>query len=453
MRLNFSRWLAPIGNPVAAGIETLVLPVCMLALGVCLNPADVLFVRTQFGWPWLAPLVLALRYGPLPGLGGAMVLFLGWFALEGMNIGARDLPKLYFLGGLITVMLAGEFSSIWRTRVRRAEATQEYLDRRLDSLTHTHYLLRLSHDRLEQELFSRPVSMRDALAGLREIASKATDGGVFPAGDAFLKLCSQFCQIERAALVPVVGGKLLADQIHCLGASFEIVTSDPLVQYAVETGLLCHVASKDVELRADSRYLVVASVSDVAGISHGLLIVDALPFFALHEETLQMLNLMLGYYGDSLSSAALVMPVQVLWPGCPSAFALELQRLTHLRQVSEVPSTLVSLEFTPELGEEDLPQRILRQQRSLDVTWLLGSDPAVPRAILAILPLAREAAVEGYFARIELWLEKQLATTWEGAGIRYRSWRIGEEDPLLLLKRVLEECNVADEARALRIPA
>jgi polysaccharide biosynthesis protein PelD len=453
MNFSYSRLLAPIGNPFTATVETLLLPAAMVVLGVWLSPLDPLFVRAQFPWTWIAPLVLALRYGPFPGLGGAVVLFLGWYGLEGLSLTTQALPKLYFLGGLIVVMLAGEFSSIWRARVRRAEATQDYLDQRLDNLTQHHYLLRLSHDRLEQELFSRPVSMRDALLGLREIAAKSSPSDRIPAADAFLKLASQFCQIERAMLVPVENDKPQAAPVYTLGAPFEPHLDDSLVVHAMSERMLSHVASVAIEERRDTRYLIVAPVADVTGKIHALLIVEALPFFALQEETLQMLNLMIGYYGDSLAAASLVAPIQAVWPMCPTAFALELQRLTHLRRNSSVPSALVALLFAPEKSSSDLPNRLLRQQRSLDVTWVLGSDPQRPRAVFAILPLARSAAVEGYLARIERWLASQHEKDWEGAGVRHRIWEIRDEGPLSLLERVLEECDVAAEARALRTAA
>ena len=154
-------------RPTVMAGETLALPLIALALGLLWAPEDPLQARGAFPWPWLAPVVLALRYGPMAGLGGACVLLAGWLAL---NLGHFDaFPQMYFLGGLILVLLVGEFSSLWHARTRRAETLQLYLDQRLEHLVRQHYLLRLSHDRLEQELIGRPMSMRDALSTLREV--------------------------------------------------------------------------------------------------------------------------------------------------------------------------------------------------------------------------------------------------------------------------------------------
>ena len=99
--------------------ETLLFPLIALALGFAWNPLDPLWSAAAFPWSWLAPVILALRYGPLAGLGGASVLLAGWLAF---NVGHYDaFPQLFFLGGLILVMLVGEFSSLWQARTRQQE--------------------------------------------------------------------------------------------------------------------------------------------------------------------------------------------------------------------------------------------------------------------------------------------------------------------------------------------
>lgn len=454
MKILLSRLLAPIRNPFMVALETLLIPAAMVALGLWLNPTDPFFVHAQFPWPWLAPLILALRYGPLPGLGGALLLFLGWYGLEGLRSDGPDMPKLYFLGGLIMVMLSGEVSSLWQARLRRAEATQDYLDKRLDGLTRTHYLLRLSHEDLERELLSRPVSMRDALTSLRDlVASLAPADGALPAAERLLKLAVQYCQIERAAIVPMHEAAPELAAATFLGAPFPLAWDDALIQHALGTGLLTHIASRAAEQRLESRYLVVAPITDLAGTRHALLIVETLPFLALQQETLQILNLILSYYADSLAAAALVAPIQAVWPGCPAAFALELQRLHHLQNDFGVPNALASLRFSPDKTPPDLPGRLCRQQRALDITWLVGRDEDHALALLAILPLATPASGEGYLARIERWLGSSYGTDWEGAGIRARLWEIGGDTPLGLLNTVMENCDVAGEAHSVRARA
>lgn len=89
--------------------ETLLLPLLALLVGMWANPP------TPVGgggvsWAWLAPVVVALRYGPVAGLSASGVLLLAW-----LGVNQRDLslfPEQYFLGGLILVMVVGEISSL-----------------------------------------------------------------------------------------------------------------------------------------------------------------------------------------------------------------------------------------------------------------------------------------------------------------------------------------------------
>jgi len=450
MHLSLSRLLTPgSGSPAFSCLaETLAFPLAAIALGLWLNAPDPLFIHADFPWTWMAPLVLALRYGPLWGMASAGVLLIGWLGLDGYYYGHAALPKLYFLGGLITTMLAGEFSSVWQARLNRALPVQTYLDQRLDALTRTHYLLRLSHESLEQDLLARPVSMRDALIGLRELAAGINNSecNSLPAADQLLKLTVQFCQIERAALIPVAEEALDISRASYLGADFPLQTDDAMVRHALSTERLTHIASLPGARLDESPYLVVAPVRDTTHHIHALLIIRTLPFLALQEENLQMLNLMLGYYADSLALSPLVAPLRARWPDCPSPFALELQRLNRMWRDAAVPSALVALYFPEETLPSGFVQALQRQQRSLDISWLVHDAADQARTLLTILPLASDAALEGYLARIERWVLKQYGEDLIGLNIRFQSWQIGTHDSTDLMALALKGQNVAAQA-------
>ena len=85
-------------------------------------------------------------------------------------------------------------------------------DQRLEHLVRQYYLLRLSHDRLEQELIGRPMSMRDALSTLQEVGS-TTQGP-----EALLRLLAQYCQLETAGLYAAVDDRVHLTPLASLGA-------------------------------------------------------------------------------------------------------------------------------------------------------------------------------------------------------------------------------------------
>ncbi|MFT4242909.1 MAG: PelD GGDEF domain-containing protein [Acidovorax sp.] len=406
--------------------ETVLLPVIAIALGLLVNPQDALWANAAFPWAWLAPVILALRYGPLSGLGGAFVLLAGWLAV---NLGHwHQFPQVYFLGGLILVMLVGEFSSLWRARTRRAEITQGYLDQRLEHLVRQHYLLRLSHDRLEQELIGRPMSMRDALASLQSTSGSAQGPATL------LRLLAQYCQLESVALYPATDEGIDETPLAQTGRMPALRASDPLVMQALETRKLCHI-SQALANQQNSQYLVAAPLLDLGGDIYGMLVVDEMPFFSLQDENLQTINLLLGYYTDGLATQALAAPIIEALPQCPPGFAFEAQRLAHVYRSTQVGSVIVALEFLPRSIERSLPEQILRLKRELDETWLCEGGE---RQVLALLmPLGSRATAEGYIARIEQWSQQSTGQSLAEAGVFPHVIVLDDGKPLDALQRIV----------------
>lgn len=396
-------------RPAAMLGEILILPLLAVSIGATVNAEDPLLTAAAFPWTWFAPIILALRYGPLAGLGGAGVLLAAWLALNAGHY--VDFPKLHFLGGLILVMLVGEFSSLWLARTRRAETMQIYLDQRLEHLTHQHYLLRLSHDRLEQDLISRPMSMRDALRLLQEQSGEPAASS----GQALLRLLAQYCQLESAAFHRMINGLPEQIPVACIGTADNLRTGDPLVEQALEMRRLCHVAQASEETQQRTRYLIAAPALDLDGDVLGLLTVEELPFFALQDETLQTINLLLSYYADGLAAEELATPILAEFADCPLPFAFEMQRLWHLRQVTRIPSVIVAMRFQTRAIEADLPLQIMRLKRDLDEYWLIATDKCLTLATL--MPLGDQSAAEGYIARVEQWASQKGGRTLSELGV------------------------------------
>lgn len=454
MRIQLARYTSPFSNPWAVIGETLMLPALAVGIGIWVNPLDPLWIGGSFPWVWLAPMLLALRYGPFPGLAAATLLFLGWLFFNDTAWIGGEFPKLFFLGGLITVMLCGEFSSLWVARARRAETTQAYLDQRLEFVTHQYYLLRLSHDRLEQDMISRPMSMRDALTTLRGL-TLAKDGPL-PGADGLLRLFAQYCQLEVAALYLAQGEALVASPVASLGQPAPLDRADPLLVRALENDALWHVQSLQAggPDTTPSRYLIVAPLTTLDGVRHGVLTVERLPFFALHQEMLQTLNLMLSYYTDGLAMRHLAARIQAIWPDCPVEFASELERLHRVARDSTIPSLIVALEFSHDAAGKainDMAFAIQRQKRLLDVNWLIESPART--VLVTLMPLAGDAAAEGYFARIDQLVRQQSAASMLDAGIFPHRKLVDAAPAAEQLTQLLAFCHVVPEARPLRVPA
>lgn len=428
-----------ITAPWAVAGETLLLSLLPIALGQWFSPLDPLWLHGGFPWLWLPPVLLALRYGPLPGLASGALLLLVWLALHQSGRQAGDFPEASFLGGLILVMLSGEFSSVWMTRNRRAEAMQHYLDQRLEFLTHQYYLLRLSHDRLEQDLLTRPMAMRDALAALASPPAES-DTPALSGADALLRLLAQYCQIESACLLALRDGKPDPLPVASIGQSSDADLADPLLRHCLENNALSHVAAAQPAGQTAPRYLVAAPITTHDRQQIGLLLVERMPFFALNEETLQTLNLLLSYYADGLVRERLAAALQAEIPHCPDDFAFELQRLTRLQEESGVNSILVALDFPADAEFADLQRQMARQKRGLDVLWDFAHGQR--RVLATLMPLGGEAAAEGYLARIESWILQQTGQGLADNGIVAHLQAVDASPASRQLRRLLKICHV-----------
>ncbi|WP_349707477.1 PelD GGDEF domain-containing protein [Comamonas sp. w2-DMI] len=386
--------------------ETLLLPLLALLIGYVFSRSDPLWVHDEFPWSWLAPMVVALRYGPIAGLSAAGVLLMGWLGFNWDDL--SRFPQKYFLGGLIIIMVVGEISSLWRARIRRARTAQFYTDQRTEQLIRQHYLLRLSHDRLEQELIGRPVSMRDAINVLSGLQGGPGDA------QSLLNLLAQFCQISVASLIPVHNGVPESRAIAQLGGASEVQPHDPLVRQTLDTQVLSHI-SQGLANTQQTRYLVVAPMLDLSGELYGLLLVEEMPFFALQEETLQTINLLLGYYTDSIAANQLARPLLQAFPKCPPSFAFELQRMEHVNRSARLSSVIVVLELSPQAVQSQMAQQLMRLERMLDRSWLI--EAAGKQWLAILMPLGTEATAEGYLDRIENWLSQRGTDSLGAAGI------------------------------------
>ncbi len=406
--------------------ETILIPAFALLLGYLVNRQDPLWIHSDFPWSWFAPMIIALRYGPIAGLFSAGVLLLGWAGLNQQDF--SQFPQQYFLGGLIMVMIVGEVSSVWRNHLRRAQTARHYQDQRMEQLVRQHYLLRLSHDQLEQQLIGQPVSMRDALHQLRDLKGTTSDA------QTLLNLLSQFCQINVASIVPFHNGNLSDQSIAQIGGARSINLDDALVQQALATRSLCHI-SRSLKDGQNTSYVVAAPMLDLSDEMYGMLIVEEMPFFALQEETLQTINLLLGDYTDSIAANNLAQPLLQAHPECPPQFAFELQRMEHVLKSSQLPSIVLALQLSPKAIASDMPQFIMRMERMLDQSWLFeGSE----KSVLAILmPLGSSASSEGFLNRLSARLEQRGLHSIEEAGIVPHTLSIQKNGAMSVLDEIV----------------
>jgi len=419
-------------------VEVAVMSVGAVALAWYVQPQDPTLAQETFPWLWLVPVLVALRYGVLPGLLSGVVLVCNeWLALQ-LDRLPGDLPVNSLFGGGLLVLICGEFSDVWRDRNRRMEETYLYVTERLSRLTKRHLLLNLSHDRLEQEMLVRPGSLRDALVRLRNLSMNSQPNDqALPGAAGLLQLLSQYVNIESATIYTLderEGSYVLGASVASLGEPEPLAADDELLKLALETGNLAHIASQDVSLQRSTSQLVVAPL--VSGESHliGVLAVTRMPFLSLTVENLQMMLVLLGYYADNLHSADGINAMKSRLPAMPVLFAQELSRMMHLYAKLHIVSHLVVIRFENGRGEEMVAD-FLRVKRSLDLYWQIELNNV--QMLVVLMPFASNAAKDGFHQRLEGWLESRFNGDALSLGVHLKMISLEVPDPLGALAKAM----------------
>ncbi|MEZ5657270.1 MAG: PelD GGDEF domain-containing protein [Burkholderiaceae bacterium] len=422
-------------------LESLTVVGVALLLAHWLSPDDPFGIEAQFPWIWLAPMLLAMRYGTIDGVLATALLLAAWLlpAPWGMTgiANSSGFPQQYFLGGLLQVLLAGQFADAWNGRLSRVRAANAYLEERLTSLTRAHYLLRLSHQRLEHELLVRPVTLSDLILELRP--NTPVDIGQLEKAENLLRMLAGSCDVEAGAIHAIREGRLDPQPAATFGEIQALAPGDPLITMALDAGRLVHVRASDATLY-HSRYLVACPLTASAGEAIGMLLVRSMPFYALNEENLQFMAVLSGYFADGLMRASAIHPVRLLRPNVPPDFALELVRMKRLHDTAQVDSTLLALGFAQGDEGRQAFEHVRRTRRSTDICWEL--ETARHNVMLMLLPMSGPEDVEGLLMRMEASLRQQMNKGFAELSMFVKSAGVSAAEPEWLLDDMLNRCGL-----------
>jgi polysaccharide biosynthesis protein PelD len=429
--------LSALFSPLLANrwlwLEAVAIPVIGVALCVLASPEDPFFLRAEFPWTWFAPVLVALRYGVMAGIVGAAILLGAWFVLIGTEV---PFPKLYFLAGVILVMICGEYSTTWRTRLRRVGELNAYLTERFTRIMNQLNVLRISHDALEHDLITQPATLRDALHELRLLMASRGSGATLPAARELLVLLANHCQLEAATIYEVSGGTYI--QRARLGDPPPLRANDSLLEYALERRALGHLQTQELAGRElPTEHLVVAPIVTSGDQLIGVLVVTRMPFFALNDDSLRVISLLLGLYADSVVVSHHVREVMAQVRGCPYEFADELVKLGRLHHDYGINSHIVVLQFGEHPERVDMMLFTTRLRRRFDVQWQFGGAEHEVTGIANLMPLASELAVRGYLERMESALRERFGSDFEGLAVRPYVISLEQHEPLAALARIV----------------
>ena len=380
-------------------LETILLTLLFLAVGIWLNPENPLFIGETFPWPVLAALGAGLRYGFMMALVSSSLMFTGAALMYRAGVvPGEQLPYTWGVGILASSLVAGEFRDYWDRRIEKLVAANQYRHVRLEEFTRNFYLLKVSHDRLEQQLAGNSNSLREALRRLYSEISHARGTGLnAETGALIMRLLVRYGQLQVAAIYPIHAGELAKEPVATVGSSRPLDPNDPLLVHALEhrTLVSVHTEYRDNLGDLDTHLLLALPLIDSEQHMVGVVAVEAMPFFSFQPKTLRLLAIMTGHMTDMLLEHSQVSgQAQADW----RHFLFQLARVNSDARDHNLPSTLVHFDFNSAASATHVHQMMQQMRRGLDV--ITQPPEAQDTQIVVLLPLTDELGAAAYLQRL-----------------------------------------------------
>ncbi len=375
-------------------LETACITAAILAAGYFFNGHDPFFCTTAFPWLWFAPLLISLRYGLAPGIFSVSLITLLMLLMSRDGRLPYPFPSHYLLGGLLLTMISGQFSTVWRQRLRHAERLSEHAVERAQQISRAYFMVRLSHDRLEQNLISKPVTLRQAMVDLRFLLVRHTGKISQEVATELLAILAHYCHLDSAAIHLVDNGRIHKNPVAACGKGAPFDSQDILLTSAMEKGNTSYQSVATIPPDGQrSHYLVVSPMCSSSGEVLAVLLVSEMPFMSLNRENLQILGVLLSYCVENAFATQKGAEVLAVFPSCPPAFASDLIKMHRLNRDLGIDSTLAILHVHPNPRENEVVASIEKAQRGLDHIWSLQT--AAGNVLLTLMPFSGVAGGRG----------------------------------------------------------
>ncbi|MBS8241721.1 hypothetical protein DYI22_14600 [Marinobacter lipolyticus] len=378
-------------------LETLVVTGFLLALGAWNRPDDPFYVTGDFPWSVLAPLLVGLRYGFFMAL-VSVLLIIGGLGIHLRQSGGPAFPFTWAVGMMAVSLVAGEFRDYWERRLEKLTASNRYRQVRLEEFTRNFYLLKVSHDRLEQQLAGSSSSLREALRRLyAEIAHTGSAGLNKESAGLMLQLLVRYGQLQIAAIYPISDNRLGDSPMATVGAFRPVRDNDPLLVHALQEHTLVSVQTEYRKHMEDLNTDLLAAIPLIDSEDRviAICLIEAMPFFNFQPKSLRLLAILAGHMAD------MVQEQQAIPAGNTQEwrhFHLQLARAGKDAERFGLPAALVALEFRDPRQASTIAEHIRRIRRGLDV--VAQTDDHRVQHVIILMPLTDELGLAGYLQRL-----------------------------------------------------
>ncbi len=266
-------------------IEIVIVFFVIYAISKYISPNNPLFYDSDFGIYFYALVTISLFYGFDAGMLFLVLFFgVGYLVYHKINF---YLMSHYF----VLLFIFSEFYYFWQKKISLLEQTNKFIKSRLENLGVNYYLLKTSHDEMEQNYILKPFSSREILLQIRNMIKQKKSQTI----KTFLLLLSKIFKIESGAFYVLEDDRYVSK--GTIGDIKNLDFKDPLIQKVMTDKTILY--TDITNTNNNSKYLAVVPIVSSDEILKGFFVIKELPFFNLNNDTLFSISLFLSYFSSS----------------------------------------------------------------------------------------------------------------------------------------------------------
>jgi hypothetical protein len=190
-----------------------------------------------------------------------------------------------------------------------------------------------------------------------------------------LNLFEQFCSIEKAAIFAFKDNKFITEPLAYLGESFQLDLDDDLIKKSHLGGhkAVYYAVNQLTEFQT-SKYLATNVITSGDEKILGILVIKEMSFWSLTEETLQSLNILSMYVADQVWAIENSAVLLEQYPTCPPEFAIELNKLIHLKKAADINSSIIAFIVPKDIKHDVILLEINKNLSGLGNVWIYAHE-------------------------------------------------------------------------------
>lgn len=367
--------------------ETIIILGAYLFIGYLFDPNDMLMLENKLSILTVVLVIITLFHGITSGL---LAIFIVGFVFI---LGYTEFFYLKFLNQFVLVLIFGEFHYYWNRKIVRLETEGNFTRSKLGELSKAFYMLKISHDQIEESYVLKPISLRIAMGTIKGYFKEGFHKKSF---ESFLLLLQKNFNLENAYLAQVSHGDHIevVAQTH---AKERLDTDDLMLKNALENQTPIYVSSHDKYNH--SKYLAVLPI-----VSHketlGVLVIEKMPFLSFNKDNLISVLILTTYLFNELHKIQMLHNIDTISAVFDDEFRFELYRYSKMSKKHGLVSNVLIFKSVDKLKIHCLNEQIEKMKRTLQPSQHFTVPSKEMEVIVLIFPLGGSSTVAGFVDRV-----------------------------------------------------